>query len=229
MENKKSIWIAREPGTDKVFFFADEPKIVDGDWQGTLISVTHASMIPFVLAYGEKMRLDAADSCVMCGDAIVDSEEKTKKEPTFANVCYLDFRYEIYVAILEEPNWNGRKYDYFDREVEQFRKDWSELIREENKEEIHLLIDVMNGRIVNWSKSKSAEFSSVKICDTGEYYLLDANQKEIAGGVSYVPKCLQINDNGYGDCLEFFVNEDGFIEDWQWTEELLNDVVKNLR
>ena len=226
---RKSIWIAREPGTDKIFIFSDEPIIVDDVWQGTLITVTHASMIPFEMAYGEKVRMDVADSCVMCGDVINESEEKTKKEPTFSNVCYLDFRYEIYVAILEEPNWNGRRYDYFDGDETEFKNDWPELIREENKEELHLLIDVMNGHIVNWPNGKSAEFSTVKITDTGEYYLLDANKKEIKGGESYVPKCLQINDNGYDDYLEFFVNEDGFIENWQWTEELLNDVIKNLR
>ena len=131
---RKSIWIAREPGTDKIFIFSDEPIIVDDVWQGTLITVTHASMIPFEMAYGEKLRLNAADSCVMCGDAIVELEEETKKELTFVNVHYIDFRYEIYATIVEEPCWDGKHYDYFDGEDANFKNDWFELIRKENKD-----------------------------------------------------------------------------------------------
>lgn len=76
------------------------------------------------------------------------------------------------------------------------------------------IIDVENGLIVDWEQGKTATVH-YKICDDGIYTLLDENHKEVLFYEGYVPSCLQIDDNGYGDYIIISIDENGFIKNWE--------------
>lgn len=85
---------------------------------------------------------------------------------------------------------------------------------------ICLKIDVDNGKIVNWPEDlHEVQFINVKIVDSGVYVLTEENGNKIITKDGYVPDCLQIEENGYGDYLEFVVNKNGFIIDWSFTQK----------
>lgn len=86
------------------------------------------------------------------------------------------------------------------------------------------LIDIETGRILNWEQGKTANVS-YKICDDGNYKLLDASGEVVLDKNCYVPDFLAIDDSGYGDYIYLTIDEDGFIQRWktnniqQWSEE----------
>lgn len=76
------------------------------------------------------------------------------------------------------------------------------------------LINLKEGLITNWEKGVSAEIH-YKICDAGDYYLLDENCNVIVHLTDgYVPSMLSPKSNGYGDYIIMDVDVDGFIKDW---------------
>ncbi len=77
------------------------------------------------------------------------------------------------------------------------------------------IIDVETGIVVNWEQGKIADIH-YKICDNGDYYLLDQNYQEVLHKEGYVPECLAINDNGYGDYIIMKVDENGLINNWKF-------------
>lgn len=85
---------------------------------------------------------------------------------------------------------------------------------------ICLKIDIDNGKVINWPKELyEVEFIDVKITDSGEYVLTDDKGNKIISKEGYVPDCLQIESNGYGDYLEFVVDKNGFIKDWSFNQK----------
>lgn len=77
-----------------------------------------------------------------------------------------------------------------------------------------VIIDVDNGIIANWPKGVAADIYA-KVCDDGTYSILDKNKQVIKTlDQSYVPDCLAINDNGYGDYIIMTIDADGKIKDW---------------
>ena len=87
------------------------------------------------------------------------------------------------------------------------------------------LIDVSNGRIVNWKKGVTANVH-YKVCDEGLYYLLDSNKQQIARVESYVPALLDPYGDGYGDYIIFSVDADGYIKDWHFNQELVDKLIE---
>jgi len=77
-------------------------------------------------------------------------------------------------------------------------------------------IRLEDGLMMNWPKGTTADIH-FKVCDAGEYYLLDEDRKPIAKwGGYYVPNdFLCHGDNGYGDYIIFKVGADGLIEKWE--------------
>lgn len=76
------------------------------------------------------------------------------------------------------------------------------------------LIDIDSGKIIDWPQGKTGDFY-MKVCDKGSYYLLDANQKEIAKiEEDYVPNQLLPPNDGYGDYVCLVISEDGSITNW---------------
>lgn len=86
-------------------------------------------------------------------------------------------------------------------------------------------IDIDNGQIINWEKGITAS-THYKVCDNGKYQLLNSEDKIIKEVNSYVPDILSIDDRGFGDYIEITINEDGFIEDWECNQDLIDGIIK---
>ena len=74
------------------------------------------------------------------------------------------------------------------------------------------VIRLEDGQIINWPEGTTADIH-FKVCDDGEYWLLDKFGKRIAKwGGYYVPNdFLCHGDEGYGDYIIFNVGADGKI------------------
>jgi hypothetical protein len=77
------------------------------------------------------------------------------------------------------------------------------------------IIEIETGIIKNWEQGKTADVH-FKVCDDGNYYLLDKNEEVVLEKDGYVPDCLAINSNGYGDYIIMKIDENGIIEDWKF-------------
>lgn len=78
------------------------------------------------------------------------------------------------------------------------------------------VIDLETGQILNWPAGIEADIH-YKVCDAGEYWLLDATKQRIAKWNGYyVPDdILCVGDNGYGDYIIFKVGADGIVIGWK--------------
>ena len=76
------------------------------------------------------------------------------------------------------------------------------------------LINIETGVIENWEIGKTADVH-FKVCDDGEYSLLNPFKEVVIKKDGYVPDCLAINDRGYGDYIIMKIDENGLIEDWK--------------
>lgn len=78
------------------------------------------------------------------------------------------------------------------------------------------VIRLEDGTIMDWPQGTTADVH-FKVCDHGEYWLLDGKRNRIAKwGGDYVPnQFLCHGDNGYGDYIIFKVIENGRIEGWR--------------
>lgn len=84
------------------------------------------------------------------------------------------------------------------------------------------IIEIETGKIRNWTQGVNADIH-YKVCDDGDYYLLDENNEVVLENDGYVPSCLAINDSGYGDYIIMKVDENGMIEDWKFDK---SDIIK---
>lgn len=77
-------------------------------------------------------------------------------------------------------------------------------------------IELATGRVLNWPEGVEADIH-YKVCDAGQYWLLDADQRRIAKWSGfYVPNdFLCVGDNGYGDYIIFKIGADGKIVGWR--------------
>jgi hypothetical protein len=76
------------------------------------------------------------------------------------------------------------------------------------------LIDIETGIIQNWDKGTVASVH-YKVCDDGTYALMTADKEVIKSVEGYVPSCLCIGENGYGDYIIMDIDENGKIADWE--------------
>ncbi|MBQ4380499.1 MAG: hypothetical protein II806_04405 [Bacteroidaceae bacterium] len=88
----------------------------------------------------------------------------------------------------------------------------------------NITIDVDEGRIVDWPEGVRAGVF-YKVCDEGVYSLLDADKNLVERVESYVPDCLAISDTGYGDYICFDVEPDGHIEDWEFNQDSVDELI----
>lgn len=73
------------------------------------------------------------------------------------------------------------------------------------------VIDIETGIIRNWPAGKSGRMH-MKVCDEGTYSLLGENDRVLASYEGYVPDCIP---GSYGDYVEFNIDENGKIENWE--------------
>lgn len=77
------------------------------------------------------------------------------------------------------------------------------------------LIELETGKILNWKQGTKAAIH-YKVCDCCAWELLDLERNTILSGDGYVPDTLSPKENGYGDYIIMDINEDGFIQDWEF-------------
>ncbi len=77
-------------------------------------------------------------------------------------------------------------------------------------------IDLDTGRIENWPEGTTAQIH-YKICDDGDYELLDAGRNVVKSIDGYVPAIMCPGDDGHGDYVIMNVGANGAIEDWRAT------------
>lgn len=78
------------------------------------------------------------------------------------------------------------------------------------------IIRIEDGFVVDWPAGVTADIH-FKVCDDGEYWILDSSRKAIAKWSGfYVPNdFLSPSENGYGDYIIMKIKDDGFIEGWE--------------
>lgn len=78
------------------------------------------------------------------------------------------------------------------------------------------VIRLADGVVMDWPQGMTASIH-YKVCDQGEYWLLDANRNHVAKWPGYyVPDAyLCHGDEGYGDYIIFSVGADGAIVGWK--------------
>lgn len=78
------------------------------------------------------------------------------------------------------------------------------------------VIRLADGMVMDWPQGTTADVH-FKVCDAGEYWLLDDERKRVAKWAGfYVPDdFLCPADNGYGDYIILNVGADGLIEKWR--------------
>lgn len=78
------------------------------------------------------------------------------------------------------------------------------------------VIRLADGQIMDWPQGATADIH-YKVCDQGDYWLLDEARQRIAKWRGYyVPdRFLCHGDEGYGDYIIFKVGGDGVIEQWR--------------
>ncbi len=76
-------------------------------------------------------------------------------------------------------------------------------------------INIESGKIREWPVGTTAKVH-YKVCDQGEYFLLDKEWNRYRYKGDYVPdRLLCMGDRGYGDYIILNIDENGKIENWQ--------------
>lgn len=77
-------------------------------------------------------------------------------------------------------------------------------------------IRLADGQVMGWPAGVVADIH-FKVCDDGEYWLLDEHLKRVAKWTGfYVPNdFLCHGDNGYGDYVILVIDADGRIQNWR--------------
>jgi hypothetical protein len=110
-----------------------------------------------------------------------------------------------------------------DAYVNDVQDDDGELIPGRSGDEWRAKIELATGKIVDWPEEVTADIH-YKVCDAGEYWLLDDEGNKLAARNGYVPDdFLCHGDNGYGDYIILKIGPDGQIENYQRPEIVRDD------
>lgn len=74
-------------------------------------------------------------------------------------------------------------------------------------------INLATGKIEGWPAGTSADIH-YKVCDDGDYELLDADKNVVKAIDGYVPTIMCPEGEGYGDYVIMKIAEDGSIDNW---------------
>ena len=89
-------------------------------------------------------------------------------------------------------------------------------------------VDVDTGIILDWPDTKLYVKVHLRAIDTGFYTFCDKDKNKIDEINGYVPDFLGITSPGYGDCINFDTDVDGFILDWK-EKEIKKQVIKYMK
>ena len=86
------------------------------------------------------------------------------------------------------------------------------------------IIDIDKGQVIDWPTGKKGNLS-MKVCDQGSYYLLDAEGNTVLSiEEDYVPNSLL--PGKYGDYIDLHINENGIITNW-YSEPDFSDFIND--
>ena len=88
-----------------------------------------------------------------------------------------------------------------------------------------LTINVDNGEVITWPKNSPCDFYTIKLVDTGYYVLRNDEYDLIASYDGYVPSCF---GDQYGDYLEFEIDNNSCISNWEFTQESVTEFMSNI-
>lgn len=150
--------------------------------------------------------------------AAAEDTLESRKEPRYVRFSKeLDYWFG-------ECFFDDKNYDQLDNENawDNFIADFPSLISDGDV--FQLIIDIRDGKVINWPEGHTGEFYTVKIVDTGDYELIDGNKHVLKHLHGYVPEFLSIAQKGWGDYLEFEVQKDGYIKDWKFGDAELKEI-----
>lgn len=76
------------------------------------------------------------------------------------------------------------------------------------------IINLKTHKLLNWKQEYGNLYLQAKVCDSGTYFLLDKDKKEICKIADYVPNGLIPEADDSGDYIRLRINYDGTIENW---------------
>ena len=89
-------------------------------------------------------------------------------------------------------------------------------------------LDVDTGKILDWPATKLYVKVHLRAIDTGFYTFCDKDKNKIYEINGYVPDFFGISSPGYGDCINFDTDVNGFILDWK-EKDIKNKIIKYMR
>ena len=124
-------------------------------------------------------------------------------------------------ALLPKDEWHFHEFEIDGETVEGLDKVFEKYPQlTDDDEYLKLFIELETGHVVNWpTEFGEFDFHDAKIVDGGIYTLMkstEPNENDL-GYDGYVPDCL--GHGGWGDYLEFEVDANGNIKDWEFTND----------
>ena len=123
--------------------------------------------------------------------------------PTIADIKYL--KVQINMPYYEDFEVNGKSIE-----------SWDELppCMRGHINEMEFAVDIENGNILGWEEGMTFT-SYAKIVDNGTYHLTDEDYQIVLPSLHrYVPNILDTKGYGFGDYMQFSVDEKGYIIDY---------------
>ena len=89
------------------------------------------------------------------------------------------------------------------------------------------IVDIENGKFINWKQTTHEIEIFEKVVDCGTYSMYSDNNEEIASYNGYVPSIFECNEIGYGDYFNMTIQPDGTINYWSENmESKINDFLE---
>ena len=122
-------------------------------------------------------------------------------KPTIADVKYLK-------AVIEGVDHRDWELNYNELETMEQHPFHT------NKRNIEFSVELETGKVLGWAEGNRMETWD-KVRDQGVYSLCDADFNEVVSYDGYVPNMLDRRGDGYGDYLQFVIDEKGYIQNWK--------------
>lgn len=125
------------------------------------------------------------------------------------DVKYVSFKIMVQIEDFTYSDEDKKTLDMF------FETDIFSTGDEDKFDTVEVMIDVDTKKVVDWNETAGDVSIFAKVCDEGVYKFYDkgANIIQTIDNV-YVPKFLQVNENGYGDYLNLTISKNGVIENF---------------
>lgn len=136
-------------------------------------------------------------------------------EETVANIKYL--RVFAGVRYWEDGYINGVEDDACEPKMP--------FVKFNNKDWV-IDIDTETGIIKDWPQGVNARVH-YKTCDDNTFHFINHYGIVIGEYDGYVPNCLSIDDEGFGDYIIFHIDANGKIENWKFTQKDIDEIKRN--